>query len=98
MSVMPAVFGGASVLLLGVPELAIATVMKFADNGFQYTIHDTTLQALYVPFASAAKARTRAFLDAVVKPLSYGLGGVPLARLRAHARHPSTSPTCRVPS
>lgn len=76
MSVMPAVFGGASVLLLGVPELAIATVMKFADNGFQYTIHDTTLQALYVPFASAAKARTRAFLDAVVKPLSYGLGGV----------------------
>lgn len=76
MSVMPAVFGGASVLLLAVPQLAIATVMKFADNGFQYTIHDTTLQALYVPFASAAKARTRAFLDAVVKPLSYALGGV----------------------
>ena len=78
MSVMPAVFGAASALLLAVPKLAVATVMKFADNGFQYTIHDTTLQALYVPFPLAVKARTRAFLDAVVKPLSYGLGGLAL--------------------
>jgi ATP/ADP translocase/HEAT repeat protein len=76
MSVMPGVFGLASAALLGVPVLPVATVMKFADNGFQYTIHDTTLQALYVPFAAAIRARTRAFLDAVVKPLAYGLGGV----------------------
>ena len=78
MSVMPTVFGAASALLLAFPKLAVATVMKFADNGFQYTIHDTTLQALYVPFPLAVKARTRAFLDAVVKPLSYGLGGLAL--------------------
>jgi ATP/ADP translocase/HEAT repeat protein len=78
MSVMPTVFGAASALLLVFPKLAVATVMKFADNGFQYTIHDTTLQALYVPFPMAVKARTRAFLDAVVKPLSYGLGGLAL--------------------
>lgn len=76
MSVMPSVFGVASAVLLGAPVLPVATVMKFADNGFQYTIHDTTLQALYVPFVAATRARTRAFLDAVVKPLSYGLGGV----------------------
>ena len=81
MSVMPAVFGGASAVLLFLPRLGVATVMKFADNGFQYTIHDTTLQALYVPFPVAVKARTRAFLDAVVKPLSYGLGGVALIAL-----------------
>jgi ATP/ADP translocase/HEAT repeat protein len=74
-AVMPAVFGAASAVLLCGPSLAVATVMKFADNGFQYTIHDTTLQALYVPFAAAVKARTRAFLDAVVKPLAYGAGG-----------------------
>ena len=78
MSVMPMVFGGASALLFFIPKLAVVTPMKFADNGFQYTIHDTTLQALYVPFAPAVKARTRAFLDAVVKPLSYGVGGVVL--------------------
>lgn len=81
MSVMPGVFGAASAALLGLPHLAVATVMKFADNGFQYTIHETTLQALYVPFPLAVKARTRAFLDAVVKPLSYGFGGVALILL-----------------
>ncbi len=75
MSVMPAVFGVASFALLGMPTLGVATVMKFADNGLQYTIHDTTLQALYVPFPGSAKVRTRAFLDAVVKPVSYGFGG-----------------------
>ncbi len=78
LSVMPLVFGAASAMVLAVPKLAVATVMKFADNGFQYTIHETTLQALYVPFAPETKARTRAFLDAVVKPLSYGVGGLVL--------------------
>jgi len=81
MSVMPSVFGAASALLLLLPRLGIATVMKFADNGFQYTIHETTLQALYVPFPLAVKARTRAFLDAVIKPASYGIGGAALILL-----------------
>jgi ATP/ADP translocase/HEAT repeat protein len=81
MSVMPGVFGGASLALLVAPHLAAATVMKFADNGFQYTIHDTTLQALYVPFPERVKARTRALLDAVVKPASYGVGGLVLVLL-----------------
>jgi ATP/ADP translocase/HEAT repeat protein len=81
MSVMPVVFGAASALLLGVPHLAIASVMKFADNGFQYTVHDTTLQALYVPFPAATRVRTRAFLDAVVKPLAYAIGGLVLVAL-----------------
>jgi len=84
MSVMPAVFGAASATLLAFPTLPVATVMKFSDNGFQYTIHETTLQALYVPFAAEVKARTRALLEAVVKPLSYGLGGVALILLVPH--------------
>jgi ATP/ADP translocase/HEAT repeat protein len=78
MATMPTVFAAASAALLAVPKLAIATILKFSDNGLQYTIHDTTLQALYVPFAPEVKARTRAFLDAVVKPLSYGAGGLVL--------------------
>ncbi|MCA9670199.1 MAG: HEAT repeat domain-containing protein [Myxococcales bacterium] len=81
MSVMPAVFGGSSAALLAAPHLAAATAMKFADNGFQYTIHETTLQALYTPFPPSAKARTRAILDAAVKPMSYGAGGVLLVLL-----------------
>ncbi len=81
MTVMPGVFGGASVLLPFVPSLALASAMKFADNGFQYTIHETTLQALYVPFPAAVKARTRAILEVVVKPCAYGAGGVLLLLL-----------------
>lgn len=69
--------------------------MKFADNGFQYTIHETTLQALYVPFAADVKARTRALLEAVVKPLSYGLGGAAL--ILPAARWCSTTSTCWTP-
>jgi ATP/ADP translocase/HEAT repeat protein len=84
MLVMPTVFGAGSALLLLVARLPVATAMKFADNGFQYTIHETTLQALYVPFPPEIKARTRAFLDAVVKPLSYGAGGVALLLLVPH--------------
>lgn len=80
-SVMPIVFGAASFVLPFWPALGVATTMKFADNGFQYTIHETSLQALYVPFAASVKARTRALLDVAVKPLSYGLGGVVLALL-----------------
>jgi ATP/ADP translocase/HEAT repeat protein len=61
--------------------LSFASVLKFADNGFQFTIHDTCLQVLYVPFPEAMKARARAFLDTAVKPLSYGLGGLALVLL-----------------
>ena len=75
MATMPAVFGPAAAALLAVPKLAVATVMKFGDNGFQFTIQETTFQALYVPFPAQVKVRTRAFLEAVVKPLGYGLAG-----------------------
>jgi len=81
LAVMPVVFGVAGAALPFVPVLAIATVMKFADNGLQYTVHETSLQALYGPFRAEVKARTRAFLDAVVKPVSYGFGGVLLVVL-----------------
>jgi ATP/ADP translocase/HEAT repeat protein len=76
MATMPAVFGTATAALLAVPTLAVATVMKFGDNGFQFTIQETTFQALYVPFAPEVKARTRAFLEAVVKPVGYALAGL----------------------
>lgn len=81
MSVLPVSFGLAAFVLPFVPVLPVATVMKFADNGFQYTIHETSMQALYGPFRAEVKARTRAFLEAVIKPLSYGVGGLALVLL-----------------
>ena len=81
LAVMPVVFGVGAMLLPIMPVLAVATAMKFADNGLQFTVHDTSLQALYGPFRAEVKARTRAFLDAVVKPVAYGFGGVVLVLL-----------------
>ena len=78
MLVMPIFFGGSSLALLLVGGLTAATFMKFSDNGFQYTIHETAVQVLYVPFSPALKAKTRAFLDTAVKPMAYGLGGLVL--------------------
>jgi ATP/ADP translocase len=88
MTTMPAVFGAASAALLAIPKLAVATVMKAADNGFQFTIQETTFQALYVPFAPEVKARTRAFLEAVVKPVGYGLAGLAVIAFTPLLREP----------
>jgi HEAT repeat protein/ATP/ADP translocase len=81
LTVMPGVFGTSSVLMLLWPGLAAACSLKFADNGLQFTLHDTTMQSLYSPFPSAARGRTRAFLDGAIKPLSYGAGGLMLVVL-----------------
>ncbi len=76
MGTMPAVFGTATAALLPWPTLAVATIMKFGDNGFQFAIQESTFQALYMPFAPEVKARTRGFLEAVVKPVGYALAGL----------------------
>ncbi len=78
MSVMPAAFGLSSAVLLALPRVTLAAIMKFSDNGFQFTIQETTFQALYVPFSAATKARARALLEALVKPLGLAFAGVAL--------------------
>lgn len=81
MLVMPlSVFASSAAFFL-FGGLSFASVLKFADNGLQFTIHETSLQVLYVPFPEAMKARARALLDTAVKPLSYGLGGLALVLL-----------------
>jgi HEAT repeat protein len=76
MRIMPAGLLAASVAVLLAPTLLVASLLRFADNGFQYTVHDATMQILYFPFPAHAKQRLRAFLDALVKPCSYGVGGL----------------------
>ncbi len=91
LTVMPGAFGLTSAALLAWPRLAVASLMKFSDNGFQYTIQETSFQALYVPFPAETKAKTRALLDAVVKPLGYTLAGFAVilfaSRLAAHPQN-----------
>jgi HEAT repeat protein/ATP/ADP translocase len=81
LAVLPSLFGGASAILLVSPGLAMASVMKFADNGLQFTIHETSLQSLYVPISERVKARVRTLLEAAIKPMAYGVGGLVLVLL-----------------
>ncbi len=97
MATMPSVFGAASAMLLALPRLAVATVMKFGDNGFQFTIQETTFQALYVPFAPEVKARTRTFLEVVVKPIGYALAGLAVIAFVPLLRHPASMSYVSIP-
>lgn len=81
LAVLPLAFTGSTGLLLVTGTLAAACLMKFSDNGLQFTVHETVMQVLYVPFSPGAKAKTRALLDTAVKPISYGLGGLALVLL-----------------
>lgn len=81
LGVMPGLFGTAAAALIALPGLAVGSIMKFADNGLQFTVHETSLQALYVPVPTAVKARVRALLEAAIKPLAYGVGGLLLVLL-----------------
>jgi ATP/ADP translocase/HEAT repeat protein len=81
LSAMPALFGTSSLLLYFYPGLAAASTMKFADNGLQFTLHDTTMQSLYAPFPARERARLRGLFDGAIKPLSYSLGGAVLLLL-----------------
>lgn len=76
MRIMPSALLLTSLAVLFWPTLLVAALLRFSDNGFQFTVHDATMQILYFPFPANAKQRLRAFLDALVKPCSYGVGGL----------------------
>ncbi|MCC7382989.1 MAG: MFS transporter [Deltaproteobacteria bacterium] len=71
-------FTGASAMLLVplVAPLVAATLAKGAENVFRYTVHDASMQLLYVPIEPRLRARGKAFIDGVLKPLSIGLSGL----------------------
>jgi ATP/ADP translocase/HEAT repeat protein len=78
---MPLAFLSSTAVLLGLPILPVATVLKLSDNGLQYTIHDATMQLLYFAFPTSVRTRVRGLLDAMIKPMGYSLGGVVLVIL-----------------
>jgi HEAT repeat protein len=82
MLALPLAYLLANVGLLLFPGLQFATVVKVADNAFQYTIFEATLQLLYFPLPAEAKENVRSFLEAIAKPLGYGLAGVLVLALR----------------
>ncbi len=74
---MPAALFGSSLLLFVVPGIVVASLLKFSDNAFQYSIQEATTQLLYFPFPAGAKARIRGVIDGMIKPAGYlGAGAI----------------------
>lgn len=75
--VMPLFMGASSIWLwLGAGSLMAATVLKFSDNAFQFTINDSALQLLYYPFSPQVKTRIKSVIEGAIKPLGYAAGGL----------------------
>jgi len=68
--------GTSAILLPAIPLLWAATLAKGADAAFRYTVNDATMQLLYVPVATRMRARAKALIDGMVKPISVGISGL----------------------
>ncbi|MCB9652951.1 MAG: MFS transporter [Deltaproteobacteria bacterium] len=56
-----------------------ATLAKGSENVFRYTIHEASMQLMYVPVPSDRRGQAKAFIDGVLKPSSIALVGLFLA-------------------
>lgn len=76
-------FAGAAAMVAAplIPALIAATAAKGAENVFRYTVNDAAMQLLYVPVQSRQRARAKAFIDGVIKPVSVGLSGLAILAL-----------------
>ena len=57
---------GSSAFLL-FPALWVGSMLSTADNGFSYSINQSSKEALYVPTTAAEKYRAKAFIDMFVQ-------------------------------
>jgi len=61
-------------LALGI--LVPATIAKTGDSTFRYTANDTGIQILYLPLGSELKARAKAVIDGLLRPIFIGGTGL----------------------
>jgi len=78
--VLPVVAIASTGLFMGLPSLAAAGLMFISDNGFNYSIQQTSREALYVPTTPDEKYKARAFTNMFVQRAAKGvaIGGIVL--------------------
>ncbi|MDP3276496.1 MAG: Npt1/Npt2 family nucleotide transporter [Deltaproteobacteria bacterium] len=74
--VLPIAYGLANLLMVASPSVFSATIVKISDNAVQFTVFEATMQLLYFPLEERDRDAARATLDALIKPLGYGIAGV----------------------
>lgn len=60
-------------LFMAVPALATASLLFISDNGFNYSIQQTSREALYVPTSPDEKYKARAFTNMFVQRAAKGI-------------------------
>jgi len=60
-------------LFMGAPALATASLIFISDNGFNYSIQQTSREALYVPTSPDEKYKARAFTNMFVQRAAKGI-------------------------
>ena len=65
-------------LFMGFPSLAAASLLLISDNGFNYSIQQTSRETLYVPTTPDEKYKARAFTNMFVQRVGKGIaiGGI----------------------
>jgi len=60
-------------LFMGFPSLAAASLLFISDNGFNYSIQQTSRETLYVPASPDEKYKARAFTNMFVQRVGKGI-------------------------
>ena len=79
------VMGSTASLFPALGALSTITFTKGAENVLRYTIHDSTLQLMYLPVPQNLRGLTKAWVDGVIKPLAIGAAGVILVIIATDA-------------
>jgi ATP/ADP translocase len=74
LSVLPVILLLGSAGLLILPGLALATIVRGADNSLRKSLHRSGLEVLYVPIPAAIRRKTKTFIDSVVDAFGEGVG------------------------
>lgn len=72
--VLPVAIGLASTGFVLLPSLWTAGFLSIADNGFSYSINQSSKEALYVPTSVEEKYQAKAFIDMFVQRFAKALG------------------------
>jgi HEAT repeat protein len=74
---LPLLLGAGELLILASGGALLASALpRAADGAVKFTLHNSTMNLLYLPVGPTARARMRALLDGVLKPVLVGLLGL----------------------
>ena len=91
LAVLPLVLILGSAAVVAFPGLAVATLIRGADNSLRRSLHRSVIEYLYVPVPSVLRRKTKAFVDSAVDSAAEGTGAAIIYVLVTLAGLPSST-------